>query len=180
MPDLLPSDQLGSFLVQPTPTFDMTSKDLPSRVDQLRHSTRSISRLTASTMIIQDAGISDDGVWAIPFLWAWRWIQRRRIERRLPAVECKLNVIAAYARPEEDRLRPWPGRVSRCDHRIIFHESGIENEIDLTAATLEALCDGIAWIDVRRGHDRQLTLAIYAPEERIFDVLGVRCRAEGF
>lgn len=127
-------------------------------------------------MVIQDAGITDDGVWAIPFLWAWRWTQRRRIERRLPAAQCSPSVIAAYALSEEERLRPWPGRVSRCDDRIIFHEPGTGNEVDLSAAALEAHCDGIAWVDVRVGHVRLLTLAIYAPEEHIFDVLRVRCR----
>ncbi|MGA0879019.1 MAG: hypothetical protein ACO3SP_07875 [Ilumatobacteraceae bacterium] len=41
--------------------------------------------------------------------------------------------------------------------------------------SFEAHCDGIAWIDVRRGEVRMMTLALYAPPDQIFDVLGVRC-----
>lgn len=54
----------------------MSPRDLASRVAELRRTRRSLSRLTASSMDLQDAGIHDDGVFAIPFLVAWRWIQR--------------------------------------------------------------------------------------------------------
>lgn len=153
----------------------MSSQDLTSRVDELRRSRRSLSRLTASSMDLQDAGIHDDGVFAIPFLIAWRWIQRRRIERRLPPLRSGDHVIAAYAMDRESNLRPWPGRVSRFEDRIKFQEPLVEGELDLTNSTFEIRCDGLAWIEVRRDAEPHLVLAIYAPPGQIEAVLGIRC-----